>query len=372
MTSRRGSIVEGYVSGLHKSPYSGFSVEFAEHREYAPGDDVRYVDWKVFGKTDRYYLKRFEEETNFACQILLDASESMAYRSQGAAVSKLEYAQYVAAALAAYHHPPAGRRGTGDLQHVGDAVSRPLQPAGPPEAVGPRDGTHRAGGETALGPIFHDLAERIRKRGLVIILSDLFDDVDTLLSGLRHFRHRRHDVSVMQIIDPAEQDFPFEDPTRFRGLEGLPEQTVEPRALRRAYQTEFESFLRQVRSICSELQMDYVLLRTDRPLDVALRTFPHAADAARRGENVTVAALFSHLPRLVEPGLLAFGFGNPWLLWGFALGAVPILIHLLHRRTYRETNWAAMRFLLEGGGRTRGGCGWSSSSFWPCGRCCCS
>ena len=122
----------------------------------------------------------------------------------------------------------------------------------------------------------------------MIILSDLFDDVGTLLSGLKHFRHRRHDVSVMQVIDPAEQDFPFEDPTRFRGLEGLPEQTVEPRALRRAYQTEFESFLRQVRGICSELQMDYVLLRTDRPLDVALRV-PHTADAAG-GENVTVTA----------------------------------------------------------------------------------
>jgi hypothetical protein len=130
-----------------------------------------------------------------------------------------------------------------------------------------------AGGETALGPIFHDLAERIRKRGLVIILSDLFDDVGTLLSGLKHFRHRRHDVSVMQVIDPAEQDFPFEDPTRFRGLEGLPEQSAEPRSLRRAYQTEFEGFLRQVRGVCGDLQMDYSLLRTDRPLDGALRSF---------------------------------------------------------------------------------------------------
>jgi len=266
-------IVEGYLTGLHKSPYSGFSVEFAEHREYAPGDDVRYVDWKVFGKTDRFYLKRFEEETNFACHILLDASESMAYRSPGAAVSKLEYAEYVAAALA---HLVIRQQDAVGFATFNTSVTRFLSPSSQPshlkQLVHVMEHTV-AGGETALGPIFHDLAERIRKRGLVIILSDLFEDVGTLLSGLKHFRHRRHDVSVMQVIDPAEQDFPFEDPTRFRGLEGLPEQSAEPRSLRRAYQAEFERFLRQVRGICGDMQMDYVLLRTDRPLDVALRHF---------------------------------------------------------------------------------------------------
>ena len=266
-------IVEGYLTGLHKSPYSGFSVEFAEHREYSPGDDVRYVDWKVFGKTDRFYLKRFEEETNFACHILLDESESMSYRSRGAAVSKLEYAQYVAAALA---HLVIRQQDAVGLATFNTTVTRFLGPSSQPahlkQLVHVMEQT-TAAGETALGPIFHDLAERIRKRGLVIILSDLFDDVGTLLSGLKHFRHRRHDVSVMQVIDPAEQDFPFEDPTRFRGLEGLPEQNAEPRALRRAYQAEFESFLRQVRGMCGDLQMDYVLLRTDKPLDVPLRSF---------------------------------------------------------------------------------------------------
>jgi uncharacterized protein (DUF58 family) len=234
---------------------------------------VRYVDWKVFGKTDRYYLKRFEEETNFACHILLDASESMSYRSQGAAVSKLEYAEYVAAALA---HLVIRQQDAVGLATFNTSVTRFLGPSSQPSHL--KQLVHLmehtvAGGETALGPIFHDLAERIRKRGLVIILSDLFDDVGTLLSGLKHFRHRRHDVSVMQVIDPAEQDFPFEDPTRFRGLEGLPEQSAEPRSLRRAYQTEFEGFLRQVRGVCGDLQMDYSLLRTDRPLDGALRSF---------------------------------------------------------------------------------------------------
>jgi uncharacterized protein (DUF58 family) len=219
-------IVEGYLTGLHKSPYSGFSVEFAEHREYSPGDDVRYVDWKVFGKSDRFYLKRFEEETNFACHILLDASASMAYRSRGAAVSKLEYAEYVAAAIA---HLVVRQQDAVGLATFNTSVTRFLRPSSQPahlkELVHVMEHTVPSG-ETALAPIFHDLAERIRKRGLVLILSDLFDDPAGLMSGLKHFRHRRHDVSVLQIIDPAEQDFLFDEPTRFRGLEQLEEQTA--------------------------------------------------------------------------------------------------------------------------------------------------
>jgi uncharacterized protein (DUF58 family) len=266
-------IVEGYITGLHKSPYSGFSVEFAEHREYAPGDDVRYVDWKVFGKTDRFYLKRFEEETNFACHMLVDASESMSYQSDRAAVSKLEYAKYVAAALS---HLVVRQQDAVGMATFNTSVTRFLSPSSQPSHL--KQLMHvlertEPTGETSLGPIFHDLAERIRKRGLVILLSDLFDDLGTLVSGLKHFRHRRHDVTVMHVIDPAEQDFPFLDPTRFKGLEGLPEQTAEPRSLRRAYQAEFNAFLREVRARCGDLQMDYILLRTDKSLDVALRTF---------------------------------------------------------------------------------------------------
>ena len=266
-------IVEGYVSGLHKSPYHGFSVEFAEHREYVPGDDLRYVDWKVFGKTDRYYLKQYEEETNFACYLLLDTSESMRYRSENAPVSKLEYAQYVAAALG---YLIVQQQDAVGLATFDTSVSQFVRAASHPSHL--KQLLHvmehtSAAGETAIGPIFHDLAERIRKRGLVIVISDLFDDVESLLLGLKHFRHRRHDVSIMQVIDPAEQDFPFEDPTLFKGLEGLPEQMTEPRALRRAYQREFEGFLAQVRRGCRELHMDHVLLRTDQPLDTALRSF---------------------------------------------------------------------------------------------------
>jgi len=266
-------IVEGYVSGMHKSPYQGFSVEFAEHREYVPGDDLRYVDWKVYGKSDRYYLKQYEEETNFACYLLLDTSESMRYRSHQAAVSKLEYAQYVAAALAFLVVQQQDAVG---LVTFDREVTNFLRPSNQPSHLKQLCHlmeTAPTRGETSMAPIFHDLAERIRKRGLILVISDLFDDVEAVLLGLKHFRHRRHDVSVMQVIDPAEQDFPFEDPTLFKGLEGLPEQMTEPRSLRKAYRHEFERFLRSVRSGCRDLQMDHVLLRTDRPLDVALSSF---------------------------------------------------------------------------------------------------
>lgn len=266
-------IVEGYVSGLHKSPYHGFSIEFAEHREYVPGDDLRYVDWKVFGKSDRIYLKQYEEETNFACYFLLDTSESMLYKSDEAPVSKLEYAKYVVAALSylILQQQDAAGLATFDssVRHFVRAGSHPSHLKQICHTLDQAPAT----GETAMGPIFHDLAERIKKRGLVVIVSDLFDDLPSLMLGLKHLRHRRHEVLVMQVIDPAEQDFPFQDPTLFKGLEHLPEQLTEPRSLRAAYRREFETFLLEARRGCHDLHMDYVLLRTDMPLDAALTTF---------------------------------------------------------------------------------------------------
>lgn len=266
-------IVEGYVSGLHKSPFHGYSVEFAEHREYTPGDDIRYVDWKVFGRTDRYFLKQYEEETNFSCWLLLDSSESMGYRSDGAAMSKLEYAKHVAAALA---YMVIQQQDAVGLATFDSEVREYVRAAGQPSHL--KHIIHvlekaQPGGETALGPILHELAERIRKRGLVILLSDLFDEGASLLAGLKHFRHRRHDVSVLQIIDPAEQDFPFEEPTLFKGLEGQPEEMADPKAIRRAYCREFEEFLAEARRGCRDLGMEHVLVRTDQPLDAVLSAF---------------------------------------------------------------------------------------------------
>lgn len=266
-------IVEGYVAGMHRSPYHGFSVEFAEHREYVPGDDLRYVDWKVFGKTDKVYLKQYEEETNLVCYLLLDTSESMRYKSDPAALSKLEYAQCIAAALS---YLILHQQDSVGLVTFDQEIRTLLRPSGHPSHL--KQLLHvmeqsRAQRKTATGPIFHDLAERLKKRGVVIILSDLFDNVSSMMAGLKHFRHRRHEVVVFHVLDPAELDFPFEQPTMFQGLEELPDVLSDPRSLRRAYLEEFGSFLRQVQLGCREQRADYVQLRTDQTLDVPLAAY---------------------------------------------------------------------------------------------------
>jgi uncharacterized protein (DUF58 family) len=263
-------IVEGYVAGLHKSPYHGFSIEFAEHREYAPGDDLRYVDWKVFGRTDKVYLKQYEDETNLICYLVLDVSESMTYQSAGAAMSKLQYAQCLAAALGwlVLKQQDAVGLATFDSQ-----IRAMIRPAGNPshleqilqvmEAAVP-------GKKTAAGPIFHELAQRLTKRGVVIVLSDLFDDVESLAAGLKHFRHRRHDVVLLHVLDPAELDFPFRGPTEFKGLEEFPEVQADPAVIRRAYLRELTAYRQTLEQACRRENIDYFLLRTDQPLDLAL------------------------------------------------------------------------------------------------------
>jgi uncharacterized protein (DUF58 family) len=266
-------IVEGYVSGLHRSPYHGFSIEFAEHREYAPGDDLRYVDWKVFGRTDKFYLKQYEDETNLICYLVLDVSESMQYQGPDSAMSKFEYAQCLAASLAwlVLQQQDAVGLVTFDRQiranlspstaatHLQQLLQ--VMESAPLEA------------KTHTGPIFHELAERFRKRGVVVILSDFFDDVPSMLAGLTHFRHRRHDVILWHMLDAAEVDFPFRDPTLFKGLEQLPHILADPRSLRKAYLRELEDFQRELQKACRSHGMDYRLMRTDQPLDVALSSY---------------------------------------------------------------------------------------------------
>ena len=264
-------IVEGYVSGLHKSPYHGFSIEFAQHREYAPGDDIRHVDWKVFGRTDKYYLKQYEEETNMVCYLLVDSSESMQYRS--GSTSKYEYACYIAASLA---HLILRQRDSAGLVLFDNQVRRFMRAGGQPshlktllnelEQAQPRAKTH-------IAPIFNDLAERIRKRSLIMVISDLFDDPDAIVQGLKHFRHRRHDLIVFHVLDRAELEFPFQQTTLFKGLEGWPDALTEPRALRRAYLAEINAFVSQLKKGCRTNNIDYVGLHTEMPLDVALSSY---------------------------------------------------------------------------------------------------
>lgn len=274
-------IVEGYVAGLHRSPYRGFSIEFAEHREYAPGDDLRYVDWKVFGRTDKFYLKQYEDETNLICYLVLDVSESMRYRSADGSLSKLEYAQCLAAAMAwlVLHQQDAVGLVTFDDQ---------IRTNVPPSSNASHLRTLlqvmedvRPVAKTATGPIFHELAERFRKRGVVLILSDLFDEVGSLMAGLKHFSHRRHDVILLHVLDPAELEFPFRNPTMFQGLEQFPELLADPRSLRKAYLQEMERFRTEVQKGCRRYEMDYQLIRTDQPLDLALSKY-----LAERSERV--------------------------------------------------------------------------------------
>jgi uncharacterized protein (DUF58 family) len=265
-------IVEGYVAGMHPSPFHGFSVEFAEHREYVPGDDIRHVDWKVWSKTDKLYLKQYEEETNLLLYLLLDTSESMSYAS-GQNVTKLLYAQFIAASLA---YMVLQQQDSVGLAIFDDMVRRHLKPAGQPthlkELLHVMD-TTPAREKSDLGIVFHDLAERFKKRGVVVILSDLFDDVGRIIAGLKHFRHRRHEVIVFHILDPAELDFPFRQTTLFKGMEGLPEVLTEPYALRRAYQAEIGAFLAEIKKGCQMINIDYVPLRTDQELDTALSSY---------------------------------------------------------------------------------------------------
>lgn len=273
-------LVEGYVAGMHPSPYHGFSVEFAEHREYVPGDDVRHVDWKVWSKTDKLYLKQYEEETNLLLYLLLDTSESMAYSADDR-VSKFKYAQFVVAALA---YMVLQQQDSVGVALFDDAVRRYLKPAGQPshlkELLHLLDVTP-ARDKSDLGAVLHDLSERFKRRGIVAIFSDLLDDPAKVLAGLKHFRHRRHEVVVFHVLDPDEVDFPFRDPTLFQGMEGIPDIAADPVAIGAAYRKEVAEYLDALRKGCRMIDIDYVPLRTDQPLDVALSAYL-AARASRK------------------------------------------------------------------------------------------
>jgi uncharacterized protein (DUF58 family) len=262
-------LVEGFLTGAHKSPYKGFSVEFAEHRQYYPGDEIRHIDWRVYGKTDRYYIKEFEEETNLRTYLLLDASGSMGYAGQHG--SKLQYAQHVAASLAYL------------LLHQRDAVGLAAHDTRLRQMLPPRASARhllfllraleetRPGGETALAPIWHQLAEKVRPRSLFVLLSDCFSPVAELLRALQHFRHRRHEVILFHILAPEEIEFPFNKWTQFRSLESTGQHLlVDPQRLRKHYRERFAEFCQQLREAAGRAQADYYLLRTDAPVERAL------------------------------------------------------------------------------------------------------
>jgi len=265
-------VVEGFISGMHKSPHRGFSVEFAEHRQYVPGDEIRHINWKAYARSDRYYIKQYEEETNLRGYILLDCSASMSYKS--GAVSKLFYGKCLAAALS---YLMLKQQDSVGLVTFDNMVRSYVPPRAAPthlKAITHRIDEARIGKETSLSAIFHDLAERIKRRGLIIIISDLFDDLKDILSGLSHFRHRKHEVLVFQVLDPDELNFPFRNWTMFNSLEDDGHRVLtEPQRVRPAYLRSFGRFTREVRRNCRQKRIDYEQLDTGVPFDVALGTY---------------------------------------------------------------------------------------------------
>lgn len=262
------TIVEGYLAGMHRSPYHGFAVEFAQHREYVPGDDVKHIDWKVYARSERHYLKQYEQDTNLIGWLLVDASESMKYGSRE--LSKYDYSCRAAAALAYLILQQADSVGlvTFDAQ-----VRDFMKPSGQPSQF--NELLHRLVGgpgssQTRLGPILHELSGRLARRGVVLMFSDLLDDPDAILAGLKHLRYQRHDVVVFHVVDPAEADFPFQDPTLFRGMEQLPELLTDPRGLRDGYLEEFERHTKQLSRGCRGQNVEFVPLNTGDSPGVAL------------------------------------------------------------------------------------------------------
>jgi len=268
---RARAVMEGVLSGLHKSPHQGQSVEFAEHKEYAPGDELRHLDWKAYGKFDKYYVKRYEHETNLRAVMVVDASASMGYRS--GALSKLEVATTLAGALCYL------------LVRQQDAAGIALMTHGRFQDVPPRasaghlnvllDALENAqpnGGTNLLSAADH-LAEVLPRRSSVVVLSDFLDENQDALKRILALRQRKNDVAVFHLVDPAELTFPFDDPTLFLDMEGEGRIEVNPREIKESYLEEFGAFLGNVKSACAEADVDYELVRTDERLDEVLLRF---------------------------------------------------------------------------------------------------
>jgi uncharacterized protein (DUF58 family) len=267
-------IIEGLMSGSHRSPYQGVSVEFAQHRPYAAGDDTRHVDWKVLAKTDRVYLKQYRQETNLQLVCVVDASESMTYDSaEGKEWSKFDHATAIAAALSYLAIQQQDAVGLAvfdnELRRYLKASNSPTQWKQIIQELTQQPRTRK----TQTGRILQQLAEKLTHRSLVLILSDLFDDFDEIEKALRLLRYRRHELIDMQILDPAEIDFPFEQVTMFKGLEEAGELLTEPRALREAYLEQMHLATNRLRQSCRTMDVDYELVNSSVPLDAALGNF---------------------------------------------------------------------------------------------------
>jgi uncharacterized protein (DUF58 family) len=268
-------VVEGFISGMHKSPYKGFSVEFAQHRGYVPGDDLKHLDWRVYGKNERLYIKQYEAETNLVTTILMDASNSMAYVSPNAkgASAKLEYAKLVVASLSylVLGQSDAVALGIFD-EEIRDFVPRSTRKVHINRICASLDKIEPEN-RTGVGRIMHTIAERVKRRGIIVVVSDLFDKIDDVLSGIQHLRHDGHEVVLLHLLDRDELTFPFEGMVQFKGLEIASQVLCHPRMVKKAYLEELHKFLTTVKGACTRNGVDYVQISTDTPVDVALSAY---------------------------------------------------------------------------------------------------
>jgi uncharacterized protein (DUF58 family) len=265
------TIVEGFLSGLHRSPFKGFSVEFAEYRQYMPGDDLSTIDWKVYARSDRYYVKKFEEETNLDCHLMLDVSGSMAYGSR--AMTKFEYGQCLAAALA---YLMTRQRDAVGLMAFDENIVNMLPASSRPghlRAVLVTLDRLRLGRETHMTRPLTQLCDALTKRGMVVLISDLLDDPDDVIRGLKHFQFRGADVIVFHVLDPDEIEFPFDRATRFEDLETDEEIMAVPRIVRSHYLKAIGGLIERYKRDLGAAGIDYLLLSTSMPLEMALLSY---------------------------------------------------------------------------------------------------
>ncbi len=264
-------VVEGFLTGRHRSPYHGFSVEYLDHRAYTPGDELRSLDWKILARTNKYYVKLFQDETNLRSYILLDCSRSMGFQS--GKISKLSYGCYLAAALT---HLMLKQNDAVGLVLFDEEVRQYLPPKARPtqfrRVLSLLDETP-ARGDTDVGAILHQVAERIKRRGLIIVISDLIDDEGPIANGLQHFRHNRHEVIVFHVMDDAELTFPYERLTRFKDMEGVGRVVANPKSVRNRYLARIQAFVEGIKAACFERGIDYNLANTSEPYDAFLAAY---------------------------------------------------------------------------------------------------
>ncbi len=265
-------VVEGFMVGLHRSPYHGFSVEFTEHRPYMQGDAPKDIDWKVYGRTEKFFIKQYEEETNLRSYILLDTSRSMQYASEGN-ISKLEYASTLVAALG---YLMAKQQDAVGLTLYSEKINKYLPPKASKaylQELLKNLSDVTASDKTNTASCLNSIAEKIKRRGLVVIVSDFFDDINSILSALKHFRYQNNEVIVFQVMDPLERNFAFGSDAVFKDLETSDEMTTQPYQIQKAYIEAMEAFIEKIKTECLNSNIEYNLIETSTPFDKALFSY---------------------------------------------------------------------------------------------------